>query len=456
VRRYLFIGPTMPDACDVVAGRGITLRGPASAGDVIRLGAAPGDVVGIVDGTFHHTRAVLHKEILAALADGVRVLGAASMGALRAAELDVLGMEGVGRVYRDYKSGALAADDEVTLMHGPAEEGYPAFSEPLVNLRATLAAARRRGLLARPQEERVIAELARRPYWDRSYDALLDLAAGLEVDTGVLAGFCASCRRDVKREDARELVDRLATARPPEGGRPEDGPARRPELSRTAFLARWQLHAGGEPGAGTHEELLRACQLLAPGYPRFHRAMVLAAVAGECAAACGARYEPGQPAEAAAVAHGEHQGFFRADAGDQPFLAPWLTAGELAGLSRRDQLVTFVVRSFRVLPGTPACESVLSALRRHPGHEVAVRQAVLARAANGRGSRRDPEFAPHLLPAGLITEWLAGLWDAGADDLELAALDRGFVSLAEAIAAARLYYLAGRLNLLEALDVPAR
>ena len=49
-----------------------------------------------------------HREILAAVRKGVRVVGASSMGALRAAEMDTLGMTGIGEVYRMYKAASLS------------------------------------------------------------------------------------------------------------------------------------------------------------------------------------------------------------------------------------------------------------------------------------------------------------------------------------------------------------
>src|SRR5688572_32760283 len=51
---------------------------------------------------------------------GVRVFGAASMGALRAAELQPFGMIGVGQVFQAYRRGHLTDDDEVAVAHGPA------------------------------------------------------------------------------------------------------------------------------------------------------------------------------------------------------------------------------------------------------------------------------------------------------------------------------------------------
>lgn len=57
----------------------------------------------IIDGNFSWVPSVWHKEILNALDYGITVIGAASMGALRAAELDLFGMIGHGYVYEMYK-----------------------------------------------------------------------------------------------------------------------------------------------------------------------------------------------------------------------------------------------------------------------------------------------------------------------------------------------------------------
>ena len=73
--------------------------------------------------------------------EGVHVYGAASMGALRAAELDAFGMHGVGYVYRAYADGVLEDDDEVAVAHAGAEHGFRALSDAMVDVRATLAAA---------------------------------------------------------------------------------------------------------------------------------------------------------------------------------------------------------------------------------------------------------------------------------------------------------------------------
>ena len=75
---------------------GVDAARPGEAGDLYRAARGGARVIGLVDGVFEDRPTVWHKEILWALDRGVRVLGAASLGALRAAECAPFGMEGVG------------------------------------------------------------------------------------------------------------------------------------------------------------------------------------------------------------------------------------------------------------------------------------------------------------------------------------------------------------------------
>ena len=70
-------------------------------------------MIGIIDGGFEYTAPVWHKEILYALSAGTRVLGAASMGALRAAECHSFGMTGVGSIFKEYRDGTRIDDSDV-------------------------------------------------------------------------------------------------------------------------------------------------------------------------------------------------------------------------------------------------------------------------------------------------------------------------------------------------------
>ncbi|HYO73072.1 MAG TPA: TfuA-like protein, partial [Archangium sp.] len=114
---------------------------PAAQGDLYRAALGKPVAIGLIDGYFERVPSVSHKEILWAMKQGVHVFGAASMGALRAAELAAFGMEGVGEIHEAFASGALEDDDEVAVVHADAEEGYQPLSEAMVNIRATLQAA---------------------------------------------------------------------------------------------------------------------------------------------------------------------------------------------------------------------------------------------------------------------------------------------------------------------------
>src|SRR5205814_1005092 len=108
---------------------------PVACGDVAALLPRAPAAIGIVDGFFDERPAVFHKEILHALARGVRVFGASSMGALRAAELHGFGMQGVGRIFEAFRSGELEDDDEVAVVHGDAGIAFAPTSDAMVNLR---------------------------------------------------------------------------------------------------------------------------------------------------------------------------------------------------------------------------------------------------------------------------------------------------------------------------------
>ena len=97
----VFLGPSLDRraALAILPGR---LPAPGGAGGYHEGGLRGARVIGLIDGVFFQESSVGHREILAALKSGVRVVGASSMGAIRAAELHTLGMEGMGEVYRMY------------------------------------------------------------------------------------------------------------------------------------------------------------------------------------------------------------------------------------------------------------------------------------------------------------------------------------------------------------------
>ena len=204
----LFTGPTL-SAADARAEIDAVCLPPAAEGDVYRAAIERPQAIGIIDGYFEAVPAVWHKEILAAMADGIHVFGSASIGALRAAELAPFGMEGVGSIFEAFRDGRLLDDDEVAVLHGPAETGYVALSDAMVNIRATLERAPAEGIIDAAIASELTAIAKRTHYKDRRYDQLLRLgqAAGLAAaDLSALRDWLPDGRVDRKRLDALEML----------------------------------------------------------------------------------------------------------------------------------------------------------------------------------------------------------------------------------------------------------
>ncbi len=210
--KVLFAGPSLfgqdPDLS------GLDLRPPARQGDIHRAVREGADAIGLVDGVFGFVPSVWHKEILHALSEGIRVLGGASLGALRAAECVTFGMEPVGEIARAYADGARYEDADVCLAHAPAELDFMPLSEPLVDVEASVAALLELGLVTSQQAWGWL-DAARDLYFaDRTVEAMLERAR-LAAD---LADVYRRHRVGVKARDALELVRRLRAL--PEGRGP--------------------------------------------------------------------------------------------------------------------------------------------------------------------------------------------------------------------------------------------
>lgn len=118
-------------------------RPPAKQGDIVTdvVTYSPSRII-LIDGEFRQNLSVWHKEIVYALQypNVKAIYGAASIGALRAAELDFLGMIGIGQIYQWYRDGVTEDDSEVALSYAVRDslDGpiYFPSSIPLVDIRA--------------------------------------------------------------------------------------------------------------------------------------------------------------------------------------------------------------------------------------------------------------------------------------------------------------------------------
>jgi hypothetical protein len=180
---------------------------------VLRAALEKPAIIGIIDGYFERVPSVTHKEILWAIHQGIHVLGAASMGALRAAELSTLGMEGIGEIFRGFAAGELERDDEVAVAHALPEERYRPLSVAMVDIRATLEAAMATGIVARETGEAMIEIGQTLFYPDRCYPRILGEAKACklsEIELVSLERALPALRVDRKKADARLLLETIA------------------------------------------------------------------------------------------------------------------------------------------------------------------------------------------------------------------------------------------------------
>jgi len=197
----VFLGPSL----DLTAAEKILpaeYRPPAKRGDLLAAVHDGATIIGLVDGVFHQESAVAHREILTAIKKGVRVVGASSMGALRAAEMDTLGMVGIGAIYQMYKTGELESDDEVALVFDPSS-GL-ALSEPLINIRFTLKRAREEGIIDAAAHDALLSSARSVFYPQRTYRMIVS-QAGDTIDAKTRERFLVwveTGQCDQKREDA--------------------------------------------------------------------------------------------------------------------------------------------------------------------------------------------------------------------------------------------------------------
>jgi hypothetical protein len=207
----IFAGPTLPPAVRS-PDPAIDWRPPVRQGELYRAALERPAVIGVVDGYFEVTPTVWHKEILWAMAQGIHVFGAASIGALRAAELDAFGMRGIGRVYQDFRDGVLQDDDEVAVLHGPEELGYPPVTEAMVNIRATMEEAANNAVIAVDLATKLTTIAKALFYKERTYPAVLAAALASGCDSAELARiseWLPTGHVDQKRVDALAMFSAI-------------------------------------------------------------------------------------------------------------------------------------------------------------------------------------------------------------------------------------------------------
>jgi hypothetical protein len=209
----VFLGPTLSvsQASQILPARYLA---PVRCGDILACLRLKPRVIAIIDGFFDQSASVWHKEILWALEAGVRVFGASSMGALRAAELEAFGMEGFGAIFAAYRDGRYIGDDEVAILHSNPESQFQPLTDALVNIRATVNLAVDKNIIDVAIANLIINCAKRQFFTQRHLSQAVADAEARGGDRQVLAQFWEFVQNggyvDQKQLDAIGLLKHLA------------------------------------------------------------------------------------------------------------------------------------------------------------------------------------------------------------------------------------------------------
>jgi hypothetical protein len=199
----VFVGPSIrPDRIPKMPG--VSYVPPIRRGDLSRYEEA--SVLLILDGEFNQSLSVSPKEILQAMNRGQQVVGASSMGALRASELHSFGMTGVGWVFERFARCSVRRDDDVALTYDPFT--MAPVTVPMVNVIYWMEGATGCGSVS-SRESRMVISRARKIFFanrsEKQLIAVMEDILGAER-VRVLLDETGRVVPDVKELDALEAI----------------------------------------------------------------------------------------------------------------------------------------------------------------------------------------------------------------------------------------------------------
>lgn len=410
---HVFVGPTIPSA-DLPNNPEFRYHPPVRNGSLHKLGLGSEDRVVIIDGVYQHTAPIRHKEILSVLRTGARIWGAASMGALRAAELQDFGMQGVGAIYEDYVSGRRTRDSDVAVLQAPAEDGHRALTLALASVEYALRELVSLGVMGPSCGDAILVIAERAHFTERSFVFLRERASEIGHARCIRALSAMLRLGDQKSRDGQLALQILAADTDPVVSRPQRAipPLESSFEAEERFAQTPVAFVDSEPLSG--RDLLTFVQLTDVDAMSRHAAHVNVLAAATLGLAAGSLPEEILNAF----------GFPDLDSdGRDP--NPPESVFCLTGMTAQQRLV----RTFRIAPGRhtylgfdldvsdggvePLARDCLRLLS--PGRILAAR-----RSGN-----------PESIDRRVIDSTLVQLWGCEHDRLEEAALDRGFADIAD-------------------------
>lgn len=187
-------------------------RPPARKGDLLRLLMNNDNnhlIVGLIDGLFLQEYPPTPIEVYQLLnRKNTVVLGGASLGALRAVELEKYGMIGIGKIFELYKKNRIIADDEVAVTF--SQETQQLQSEAMIDIRYNLFIASRKRVIDE-ETRRATLKVAKKIYFPyRNYLDIIDETKrrypSLSYYLESFREYIGGNRHSLKERDAIKLI----------------------------------------------------------------------------------------------------------------------------------------------------------------------------------------------------------------------------------------------------------
>lgn len=187
-------------------------RPPAKKGDLIRLMMSLDNretVVGLIDGYFLLDYPPTPIEVYQLIVrQNTVVIGASSIGALRAVELENFGMIGVGKIFQLFKHGRLDADDEVAVTF--SHDFYQLQSEAMIDIRYNLYLSLKKRVIDK-ETKNAITKVAKNIYFPfRTYPNIVEETTRryptLDQKVRRFGAYILNNRKSLKELDALKLI----------------------------------------------------------------------------------------------------------------------------------------------------------------------------------------------------------------------------------------------------------
>ena len=211
----VYLGPTLrkEEALKILDA---DYRDPAKKGDFLMLSQDSDEkkYVGFIDGVFLHDYPPPPIEVYhLATRKNIELLGASSLGALRAVELEKFGMKGIGKIFQLYKNGIIDADDEVAVTFVRGSNILQ--SEAMIDIRFNLFLAYRKGIITNDTKKRFV-KIAKGIYFPfRNYEDIINLTQqqypSIHDELENFRAHILQNRDSLKARDAVKLLKYLKT-----------------------------------------------------------------------------------------------------------------------------------------------------------------------------------------------------------------------------------------------------